>query len=275
LLAGVRHIPTTVLHLDQEPAGAAAAAGQPDGRADAALKAGVQAGDAAATTPEEGVDVTTRSGAPGESESAIAAEAKRGYGLLVIGREPTAEGSAFDPQIRRNAVQFGGAFAVAVARGSHRRAAPAAPLNILVPVSGTRVSRQGAELAIALTQASRGSVTALYVATGTRRVLPWQQRFGRALAPRDTADAAIREVIELGGHYGIAVTGRIRTVSARQNAILREVQSGRHDLLVMGVSPRSGEQLFFGEMPAEILDRAPCSVLFVSGDPATPQAAAS
>ena len=73
-------------------------------------------------------------------------------------------------------------------------------------------------------------------------MLPWRQRFGSALAPRDTADAAIREVIELGGHYGIAVHGRIRTVNVRQNAILREVQSGRHDLLVIGVSPRSGEQ---------------------------------
>jgi nucleotide-binding universal stress UspA family protein len=138
---------------------------------------------------------------------------------------------------------------------------------VLVPVSGTRVSRAGAELAIALTQASRGTVTALYVVpSGGGLSLPWRQRVGSAIAPR-TAEAAIREIVELGEHYGVTVTGRTRKVSATHNAILREIQSGRHDLLVMGVSPRSGDQLFFGEMPAEILQRADCSILFVSSEP--------
>jgi nucleotide-binding universal stress UspA family protein len=268
----VRRIPTTVLHLDDAAAVASPAAERRAERATAAVRAAVQAGDEAAATPTEQVDVMTRSGAPGEPAGAIATEARKGYGLLVIGREPTAAGSAFDPQITRSAVRFAGSFAIAVARARHRGAAPAAPLNILVPVSGTRVSRQGAEVAIALTQASRGSVTALYVATDVRFALPWRQRFGRALAPRHTADAAIREVVELGRHYDIAVNGRIRTGSARPNAILREIQSGQHDLLVMGVSPRTGGQLFFGEVPAEILERAPCSLLFVSADPAAPTA---
>ena len=142
-------------------------------------------------------------------------------------------------------------------------------------MTGTRVSRPGAELAIALSQASRGSVTALYVATGARRLLPWRQRFGRALAPRNSGDAAVREVIELGGHYGIAVSGRIRTGNPRQNAILKEIQTGQHDLLVMGVSPHSGDQLFFGDVAAEILEHAQCSLLFVSADAVAAPAAAT
>jgi Kef-type K+ transport system membrane component KefB/nucleotide-binding universal stress UspA family protein len=275
LLAGVRRIPTTVLHLNQAPPKAGARAEQAE-RTTAAVKAGVQAGgDEAAVDTSDTVDVMTRAGALSESERAIAAEARKGYGMLFIGREPTAIGATFDPQIARSAARFGGAFAIVVARGAHRRRAPAAPLNILVPVTGTRVSRPGAELAIALSQASRGSVTALYVATGARRVLPWRQRFGRALAPRNSGAAAVREVIELGGHYGITVSGRIRTGNPRQSAILREVQSGQHDLLVMGVSPHSGDQLFFGDVAAEILAHAQCSLLFVSGDPLTTPAAAA
>jgi len=282
LLAGVRRIPTTVLHLEQTPPKAAANSAQADAnsaqaaanaaqaeRTTAVVKEGVQAGDEAAVGAPDTVDVTTRSRALAESEEAIADEARKGYGMLVIGREPTAPGATFDPRITRSAARFGGPFAIVVARGSHRRDARAAPLNILVPVTGTRVARPGAELAIALTQASRGSLTALYVPSGAGRLLPWSQRFGRALAPRNTGDAALREVIELGRHYGVAVDGRIRTGSPPPDAILLEVQAGQHDLLVMGVSPHSGEQLFFGDVPTEILAHAPCSLLFVSGDAVT------
>jgi Kef-type K+ transport system membrane component KefB/nucleotide-binding universal stress UspA family protein len=267
LLAGVRRIPTTVLHLDRSAAESGAAKRRAK-RSTATVEAGVEAGDEAAVEDVSKVDVTSRARASSESDEAIAAEARKGYGLMVIGREPTADGSSFDPQIARSVGRFGGAFAIALARGVHRRD-PTAPLNILVPVAGTRVSRQGAEVAIALAQASRGAMTALYVAPPGRLSLPWRQRFGSAIAPRDSAEAAIREAVELGEHYGVVVAGRIRKVSAPQNAILREIELGSHDLLVMGVSPRSGDQLFFGELPAELLGRAGCSVLFVSGDPAS------
>jgi nucleotide-binding universal stress UspA family protein len=129
-------------------------------------------------------------------------------------------------------------------------------------------------VAIALTQASRGKVTALHLTAAPRLTLPWRQRVGRALAPRNVALAAIREIVELGEHYGVEVSGKIRTAGARENAILREAQLARHDLIVMGVSPRSGEPLFFGDVAAELLQRAECSLLLVSSDPVTAPAAA-
>jgi hypothetical protein len=36
------------------------------------------------------------------------------------------------------------------------------------------------------------------------------------------------------------------------------------------VSPRPGDQLFFGEVPADLLARAPCSLVFVATEPAGP-----
>ena len=36
------------------------------------------------------------------------------------------------------------------------------------------------------------------------------------------------------------------------------------NLIVMGVSPRTGSNLFFGSVPAAVLARSDCSILFVS-----------
>ena len=60
----------------------------------------------------------------------------------------------------------------------------------------------------------------------------------------------------------------MRRVRTPQEAILRQLEVGDHNLFVMGVSPRPGDQLFFGQVPAELLERAKCSVLFVASEPA-------
>ncbi len=39
---------------------------------------------------------------------------------MLIGREPAYADGAFDPQITRSAARFGGAFAIAIARGEQR-----------------------------------------------------------------------------------------------------------------------------------------------------------
>src|SRR5262249_20178333 len=161
------------------------------------VKAGAATGDEEAASPAEPVDILTRTAELESSEAAIAAEAKKGYGLLVIGREPLDSDGEFDAQISRSALSFGGAFAVVAARAPPAAPQPLGALNLLLPVTGTRVSRHGAELAIALTQASRGKVTALHVTAAARLGMPWRQRFGRALAPRSVANAAVREIVEL------------------------------------------------------------------------------
>jgi Kef-type K+ transport system membrane component KefB/nucleotide-binding universal stress UspA family protein len=264
LVAGVRRIPATVLQLDRPAAG-----DDPAARTTTAAKAGVAAGDKAADNATEQIEITSRSKALQAPADAIAAEAKKGYGLLVLGLEPASSAAAFDPLLMQCAESFGGPFAIVVARGAHRPAPAVGALNILVPVSGTRISRQGSELSIALAQATHGSVTALFARSGATPGLLWRRRLGAALAPLNPASAAIREVRELAGHYGVVVHGKVRSVGAAHLAILREIRAGQHDLLIMGVSPRAGEQLFFGDVAAGILESAQCSLLFVSGDPAT------
>ena len=110
-------------------------------------------------------------------------------------------------------------------------------------------------------------MTALHVANGQRRSRSWQGHIGAALAPATSAETIIREIVRLGDHYGVEVKGAARTLQTPQEAILRQLGIGGHNLLVMGVSPRPGDQLFFGEVPAELLERAECSVLFVASEP--------
>lgn len=262
LLAGIRRIPTTVLHFDPATSGEDAGAE----RSEATVKAGA---DAAAQAGQ--VEITTRPGKSNTLEAAIATEANKGYGLLVIGREPASKGSSFAPQITRSVAAFGGSFAIVVARGTPPEALESQ--DILVPISGTGTSRDGAELAIALAQATRGSITALYVGAAPGR--SWRQQFGKALLPESSAEAAIREIVDLGEHYDIRVRGLIRKGRATGNVILKQIESGRHSLLVMGVSQRPGEQLYFGEVAAEVLQRASCSILFVSGEHRQPAVSAA
>jgi Kef-type K+ transport system membrane component KefB/nucleotide-binding universal stress UspA family protein len=276
LLAGVRRIPTTALQFDT-PAGQPPANSEKRARKTAALltKAAESGGEATdlpgePEPPKHNVDLTMRIADPTASEVAISEEARKGYGLLFIGREPASEGNRFTDPITRSATSFAGPIAITIARGEHRESRND-PLNILVPVTGTPISRQGAELAIALAQGSRGSVTALHVAGPSSRERPrWGLRLGAALAPDSSADATIQDVVELGRAYGVEVKGTIRSRRAAENAIMREIRGGHYDLLVMGVSPRPGEQLFFGEVPADLLERAPCSLVFVASEPAMP-----
>jgi K+:H+ antiporter len=276
LLAGVRQIPTTALYFDY-----ATAEALPGGESQAertatvlteAAESGGEAADAKGEvhSTEHNVDITMRVEEPTVTETAILEQAKKGYGLLFIGREPAAEGNRFHEQITRSAISFGGPIAIAIARGEHRNGKNDGPLEILVPVSGTGVARQGAELAIALAQGSAGRVTALHVAGPLSNGRPqWRARLGVALAPDSSADATIRDIVELGNAYGVAVKGTVRTRRTAENAILRELQLGEYDLVVMGVSPRPGDQLFFCDGAADVLEHAKCSLVFLTREPAT------
>jgi nucleotide-binding universal stress UspA family protein len=271
LLAGVRQIPTTVLQFDYATEQALPGSEVQAQRTETVLTEAAESGGEAADAPGEShaPDITMRVAESAATEEAIGEEAEKGYGLMFIGREPASEGSRFTEQITRSAVSFGGPIVITIARGVHTNENHNGPLTILVPVTGTPISRQGAELAVALAQGSRGSVTALHVAGASTRERPrWDVRLGAALAPDSSADATIQDVIELGKAYGVDVKGTIRSRRTAENAIIREIRGGGYDLLVMGVSPRPGEQLFFGEVPADLLERSPCSLVFVASEPA-------
>jgi hypothetical protein len=219
---------------------------------DAASAAEIESAHAeAVATP---VDITTRQAEL--TEQAIAEEARKGYDLLLIGVEPavSADGE-IDAKIAGIAAAFDGPIAIAVARGPHyREPAGASHLDILVPITGTGHSRRGTEIAVALARASLGRVTVLHVASRER--LSWRT---------DTNEAAIlRDAVQLGDQLGVPVRTAIRGHADADEAILRQLKSGEHDLIVMGVSPRPGATLSYGRAAAAILQQSTRSVLLVA-----------
>jgi len=259
LLSGSQRIPSTVLQLasgadadDQQTQirGAGTAGSIVEDTASAAEIESVHA--KAAATP---VEITTRQQLELTGQ-AIAEEAKKGYDLLLIGLEPAvAADGEIDAKIAGIAVAFDGPVGIAVARGAHRRdPAAASHLDILAPITGTGHSRRGAEIAVALARASLGRVTMLHVTSRER--LSWRTGANEA--------AILRDAVDLGDQFGVPVRTAIRAHADADEAILRQLKDGKHDLIVIGVSARPGATLSYGRAAAAILHRSDRSVLLVA-----------
>ncbi|HVS77185.1 MAG TPA: cation:proton antiporter [Steroidobacteraceae bacterium] len=266
LIAGVRQIPATALHFEHAVTERAAAEHTTAVIREAAESGGAENGGL------QPLDLTLRVEETQPGADAIRTEDRKGYGLLLIGREPAARGSKFQRAIAQTAAGFSGPFAVVLARRGHRAGKLRAPLNILVPVSGTGVSRRGAELAVALAQGSRGSVTALHIAGRPVR-RPLRDRIGALFARQEEIDEPASnpvtdEIVQLARAYSVNVRSAVRSHRDAETAILREIVAGRHDVLVMGVSPRPGDPLSFGEVASAMLERAECSLVFLAAEPA-------
>ena len=197
-------------------------------------------------------------------EAVVTKEARKGYDLLVIGVESTtAAHGGFHEQIARMAAGFEGPLAVAVARGSHLEEPPQRPLNILVPVRGNKVSRRGAEVALALARGGTSAVTALYV-MGTVGLGAAQRRLRRPTMSRRHEEAILKDIVELADRYDTPIRTALRLDIAPEDAILRQARLGRYDLVVMGVGRPGGETLYFGKIAAAVLENSQHSILFVS-----------
>ena len=67
----------------------------------------------------------------------------------------------------------------------------------------------------------------------------------------------------MADRYEVNVHSTTRVNMAPEEAILREAKRG-YDLIVLGVSRRPGDTLFFGNTAASVLDRSDTSNLFVA-----------
>jgi nucleotide-binding universal stress UspA family protein len=274
LIAGTNGMPTTLVPVQTPDGSQATATKEPAGRAQA-IRAAAQAARTA-DTDEAGstavkVDIVKPT-VDASIEEIIADEVPKGYDMLVIGVERPATKGVFAESVNRIAARFEGPLAIVEARGPHREDAMKSRLNILVPMTGTEVSLQATEVGIAIARATKAPITALYVSAGksSPRMAP---RLRNAVQPREHAEAILREAVEMADRYGIEMRTAVKTDAAVADAILRHAGASRHTLIVMGVNRRPGETLYFGDVPAAILEQSPRSILFVSSPRAfgTPQ----
>jgi Kef-type K+ transport system membrane component KefB/nucleotide-binding universal stress UspA family protein len=205
------------------------------------------------------VDVITRRERKFSPET-VAGEARKGYDFLVVGIAKTHDPKGgFSRDVSLITKGFEGPLAIV---DSHRsRTDPPAERcdRILIPVNGTEVSRRAVEVGLALARANDAQVTALYVTRanandGTRK---------RAQATRRNELAVLKDISALADRYEVRVRSTTRANMAPNEAILRESKRG-YDLIVLGVSRRPGDTLFFGNTAAAVLDRSETSNLFVA-----------
>ena len=259
LIAAANTLPTTVMHIKTDKKTGKAAADAEKAKAKTAAKTvKLFAGHVErAQTEEEKTDtklnVTTMvENAP--EPKAVAAEAEKGYDLMIIGLEKTvARGHEFHDGVASLAAGFDGPIAIADARDKLLEHPLHGKLAMLVPINGTEISRRAAEAAIAMARASKASLTALYVAPG-----------GKKKRSRQYEEAILKDIVELAESYELEMRTTVRAEVAAEEAILKEITRGKHNLIVLGVGRRPGEKLFFGDTAAALLEKSTQSLLFVA-----------
>jgi Kef-type K+ transport system membrane component KefB/nucleotide-binding universal stress UspA family protein len=228
---------------------------------------GVRTAAEAATTleahPDEEkpgtVDIVTRQ-LKAITPEAVAGEARKGYDFLVVGMDKTHDPKGgFSKDVSLITRGFEGPLAIVDGHRARGEQKAERYDRILIPVNGTDVSRRAVEVALALARADDARVTALYVtranANGAGRKRPQ--------ANRRSELAVLEDISALADRYEVHLRSTTRVNMAPDEAILQEAKRG-YDLIVLGVSRRPGDALFFGNTAAAILDRSETSNLFVA-----------
>jgi Kef-type K+ transport system membrane component KefB/nucleotide-binding universal stress UspA family protein len=194
------------------------------------------------------------------SPALIAEEAEKGYDVFIIGLGETSKQSTeFGKGVTNLAKGFNGPLIVSALRNDLAKKAEG-KFDILIPVNGTEPSRRGAEVAITLARATKAEVTVLYVSVRT------DTRAGgrRAIRTRRQEEAILKDIVAIADGYNMSIRTAVVAEPAADEAILRELERRKHNLVVMGVSRRPGEKLFFGDTAAALLEKSERSLLFVA-----------
>jgi Kef-type K+ transport system membrane component KefB/nucleotide-binding universal stress UspA family protein len=259
LLAGARELPITVLHIGPRAKHQEKKRGDQESHETAVKNAAKAIAEAEADSAGN-VEVTTRARQNRVGE-AIVEEAGKGFGLMIVGMDKVAGAKdGFDKEIEDVAAGFDGPLAIVAAKGAHLKRPASDAFKILVPVSGSGVSRRGAEIAIALVRAAASSLRVIHVTTtrdkGARR------NAGTLSLFRD--EAILKDTSALAARHDVDITTTLRVNAAPEEAILREIQSAGIDLVVMGVDRIQGDTLNFGTVAAAVLRKSKASVLLVA-----------
>jgi nucleotide-binding universal stress UspA family protein len=207
--------------------------------------------DEAEPDPEK-VHITARVPVDAPAE-VVKEEARKGYDLMFIGLEASVEkDGGFAPKVTQLAAGFDGPLVVFSHARDDPGPAPGPRTRMLVPVNGSPQSRKAAEVAFALARASGARVHVLFVS-----------RTDGHSRTRLREERVLKDMAELGERYDVTVTTRISARAEAAAAILKEARRN-FSMIVMGVSARPGEELFFGETATAILRQWDGATLMVA-----------
>ena len=260
LIAGARGMPLTIVELPTAKARRKTEESETQS-AKCAVESGVAAGAASLQAePQEDqptkVDISHEKPSDGRTVVEIA---DKGFDLLFVGMEASHTPDGHFTRNVTNIVRgYRGTLALLVASGPCEM--PKRGARILVPLTGTAVSRRGAEVAFALARALQASVTALYVSrkTETRR----GPARGLGILTRRSEEAVLKDIMQLADRYGTEAFTKIE-IKASPDAPIRRY-AAKHDLVVMGVNRRPGEVLFLGNTAGALVAHWDGPILFIA-----------
>lgn len=147
-----------------------------------------------------------------------------------------------------------------MAKSHHLKARLTNEFKILVPVSGSGVSRRGAEIAVSIARTGRVPMRLVYVSTtrdkGTLRTTASMYSLKENAILKDAAALATR--------YDVEVTTSIHANATPEAAILQEIPATAADIVVMGGDRIHGHRLSFGGVADAVLRKSDVSVMLVS-----------
>jgi nucleotide-binding universal stress UspA family protein len=259
LVAGTRGLPITVLHIGAQAQSQEKNKGDEESAENTVRNAAKAIAELDAENTSDDVDVTTRSRRARPSD-AVADEARKGFDLLVVGMDKvTGAKGGYDRKVEEVTKGFEGPIALVAAKGKHLKQPASNVFRVLVPVSGSGVSRRGAEVAIALSRASLVPMQVIYVST--TRDKDSRREASMSLMHEE---AILKDVGVLASRYDVAVHTIMHANMSPDDAILKEIRDNDVDLVVMGVDRVKGDSLNFGGVAAAVLEKSEVSVLLVS-----------
>ncbi len=192
---------------------------------------------------------------------AILAEAEHGYGLLFLGllSGKKSDPKNLSPVISELIREFKGPIAVLLNPLTGKLAQEGPLERILVPAIGTDYSRFGAEVAVAIAKGSGATITALHVSVPP----PVSDLLRRPETLLRTGRALLADIVALGEREKVRVATKVLVAPAKERAIHRQARLGSHQLIVLGTTTMSGDQLHFGQSVEAIIEIAPCPLLIV------------
>ncbi len=193
--------------------------------------------------------------------AAIAAEARLGYDLIVLGATETGEGT-FNTVIDRILARV--EIPSIVVRFPAPSIEKGLPRSILVPVTASRSARASEEFAYSLAKSASSEVLALHVVNR-----PESDGIMLSGSPIEAGVEAGRALVAtaaaFGDRLGVQVSTDVLAAPQAEEAIIKVANSGAHDLLVLGTNPRMfGDRPFFGHRVTYILEEARIPVVVIS-----------
>jgi nucleotide-binding universal stress UspA family protein len=193
------------------------------------------------------------------TEDGIEKEATKGYSIAFVGIDApiSPQAARFEDQLQRLVASFDGPMAIVV-NGNRSHSAVGRPLDILVPTGGSPEARLATEIALAVAGGSKGELTALHVFDPNDDAMLLRGR-ARRLGLSLLVDAR-----RLGRRTGVPVKGVTETNSQPETEIRRAARRGRHDLVVLGTSLRTGNAKFLSARSLALIEALRCPVLLIA-----------